>query len=368
MSDRITLEPHSPDWATRFQTVKAQLLEVLGRTGHGGAVWSCTHVGSTAVPGLLAKPVVDVCVEVYPESLNEAQIGALERLGFAYKGEAGVPGRQFFRDDPRTVHIHVYTLDSEEPVNHWLFRDYLTTHPEHAVRYAALKTELAARHGDDREAYTLGKQGFIQETLALARHWWLEEIAFQPVLEVAALFEGTNFEWVIGAGWALDLWLERVGRYHHDVDVLAWRDEQLKLRTHLLELGFTPYITRDGVYEPWLEGTRLELPLFQIHAYRGDERLDVMLMDRDDLEWIFRRDPSVRRELHRATLETAQGIHVLAPEIVLLFKSRSGAIEPRGKDAQDFERTVNRLTPERRAWLHSALLHTRPDHPWLQVL
>jgi GrpB-like predicted nucleotidyltransferase (UPF0157 family) len=360
--ETITLEAHNPAWATEFAARKAQLLEVLGRSGRGGAVWSCEHIGSTAIPGVRAKPVMDLCLEVYPELLSDAQISALEGLGYRYFGENGIPGRQYFQE---AAHLHVYKLGSEHPVHHRLFRDYLIAHPDEAGRYEALKLELAARHGHDREAYTLGKQGFVTETLEAARHWWLEDVAFQPMLEVARVFDGASFEWVIGAGWALDAWLERVSRYHHDVDVLAWRDEQSALRAHLIAQGFEPLVVRDGVYEPWLEGQTLELPLFQIHAYRDEQMLDVMLMERDDLEWIFRRDPRVRRELHRATLETALGVRVLAPEIVLLFKSKSGAGDPRGKDQADFERAVNRLTPERRGWLRDALLVTRPDHPWL---
>lgn len=368
MSDAIFLDPHNPDWAAQAERVKTQLLETLGACGRGGAIWAAHHIGSTAIAGIHAKPVLDICLEVYPNLLDDAQIAALEGLGYAYKGEAGIVGRQFFKDDPRTVHLHVYRLDSPEVAQHQLFRDYLNAHPDHASRYDALKLELATRYQHDREAYSLGKQGFITETLALAQTWWLEEIAFQPVLTVAAEFEGANFQWLIGAGWAMDAWLERVSRVHHDVDVIVWRDQQLALQTWLMARGWTLYAVESGVYSPWQSGQTLELPMFQIHAYKGDTMLDLMLAERDATRWLYRRDPRIGRALNRATLETAFGFHALAPEIVLLFKSKSAGGASRAKDQADFERSVTRLRPEARGWLRDALLVTDPQHGWLMLL
>lgn len=368
MSDAITLEPHNPDWAAQASRVKTKLLETLGRSGYGGAIWSAHHIGSTSVAGIRAKPVLDICLEVYPNLLNDAQIAALESLGYAHKGEAGIAGRQFFKDDPRTVHLHVYKLDSSEVAQHKLFRDYLNAHPDHASRYDALKLELSTRYHHDREAYTLGKQGFIQETLALAQTWWLEQIAFQPVQAVAAEFASANFQWLIGAGWALDAWLFFVGRVHHDVDVIVWRDQQLKLQAWLVMRGWTLHAVQNGLYSPWQSGQTLELPIHQLHAERGAERLEVLFAERDAMRWVYRRDPRISRELSRATLETAFGFHVLAPEIVLLFKSKSADGASRSKDQADFERSVTRLRPEARGWLRDALLVTNPQHEWLRLL
>ncbi len=368
MSDAVILESHNPDWAAQAQRVKTQLLETLGACGHGGVIWAAHHIGSTAIAGIHAKPVLDICLEVHPDLLNDAQIATLEGLGYIYKGEAGIVGRQFFKDDPRTVHLHVYKLDSPEVAQHKLFRDYLNAHPDHASRYDALKLELATRYQHDREAYTLGKHGFISETLELAQVWWLEEIAFQPVQQVAAEFTGADFQWFVGAGWALDAWLERVGRVHHDVDVIVWRDQQLKLQSWLMARGWTLYAVESGVYSPWQRGQTLELPIFQIHAYKGDTMLDLMLAERDATRWLYRRDPRVSRELSRATFETAFGFEALAPEIVLLFKSKSAGGSSRAKDQMDFERSVTRLRPEARGWLRDALLVTDPQHEWLRLL
>ena len=368
MSDAVILEPHDSDWAAQAERIKTQLLGTLGASGLGGAIWATHHIGSTAIIGIRAKPVLDICLEVYPDLLNESQIAALEGLGYMYNGEAGIAGRQFFKDDPRTVHLHVYKLDSLEAVQHKLFRDYLNAHPDHASRYDALKLELAARYQHDREAYTLGKHGFITETLELAQTWWLEEIAFQPVQRVAAEFAGADFEWFVGAGWALDAWLERVGRVHHDVDVIVWRNQQRQLWSWLVARDWTLYAVQNGVYSPWQSGQTLELPIHQLHAQRGAERLEVLFAERDATRWLYRRDPRVSRELSRATFETAFGFDALAPEIVLLFKSKSVGGASRSKDQTDFERSVTRLRPEAKGWLRDALLVTDPRHPWLMLL
>lgn len=366
MSDAVFLEPHNPNWVAQAERIKAQLLGTLGASGFGGALWAAHHIGSTAIAGIRAKPVLDICLEAHPDLLNESQIAALEGLGYAYKGEAGIAGRQFFKDDPRTVHLHVFKLDSPEVAQHKLFRDYLNAHPDHASRYDALKLELSTRYRHDREAYTLGKHGFVAEALALAQTWWLEEIAFQPVQRIAAEFIGADFQWPIGAGWALDAWLERVGRVHYDVDVIVWRDQQLALQSWLTARGWTLYSVYDGAYSPWQSGHTLELPIHQLHAQRGEQRLEVLFAERDATRWLYGCDPRISRELSRATLETAFGFDALAPEIVLLFKSKSAS--NRAQDQADFERSVTRLRPEARGWLRDALLVTDPRHPWLTVL
>jgi GrpB-like predicted nucleotidyltransferase (UPF0157 family) len=366
LGDAIHLSPHDPDWTRQFDLEKTRILEALGRTGRGGVAWAVHHIGSTAIPGIHAKPVIDILLEVYPAPLEAEHLEALGKLGYEYRGEAGIPGRQFFRTNPRTRHLHAYPLDSSEVHEHLLFRDYLRTHPSEAKRYEALKLELVEKFSTDREAYTNSKDTLVRELLENAERWWLEEFAFQPLLEVAHVFDNADFEWFASSGWALEAWQGKVHRYHHDVDILVWRDEQMKLKAFLEARGWTPYAVRDGTYEPWLEP--LALPLHQIHAYKGETMLDILLAERDATNWQFRRDLEITRDLNHATLETRIGVRVLAPEIVLLFKSSSAGGNPRGKDQQDFERILPKLSLESRGWLRSALTKTKPDHPWLEVL
>jgi hypothetical protein len=96
--------------------------------------------------------------------------------------------------------------------------------------------------------------------------------------------------------------------------------------------------------------------------------LDLMLAERSGDQWQFRRDPSITRERARAVLETPLGFHVLAPEIVLLFKSGTVNGKARVKDQQDFERSVQQLEVEPKTWLSAALERHKPNHPWLITL
>jgi hypothetical protein len=112
---------------------------------------------------------------------------------------------------------------------------------------------------------------------------------------------------------------------------------------------------------------RLELPRHQIHAYRGEEFIDFLLTDMDSV-WRYRREPLVLRSRERMSLRSAGGIPFLAPELVLLFKSKNTSSHERSKDQSDFEKAFPHLEPERRAWLYWALMATSPDHAWIQNL
>jgi hypothetical protein len=111
----------------------------------------------------------------------------------------------------------------------------------------------------------------------------------------------------------------------------------------------------------------LELPRHQVHAHRSDEFIDFLLTEMDGI-WKYRREASIVRSLERASLRTESGIPYLAPEIVLLFKSKNTANQKRLKDPSDFERALPHLEPERRAWLRWALVAASPGHPWIERL
>ncbi len=163
----VGLVPNDPDWATAFSAESARVLAALGELpAH------LEHVGSTAVPGLIAKPILDLMLGRPPEQPVERYVPPLEAIGYTYRGEHGLPGRHFFvrirADEFRTHHLHLVELGSEYWRTHLAFRDYLRSVPARAEAYAALKLELAARYPTDREAYTEGKAAFIRETLQLA--------------------------------------------------------------------------------------------------------------------------------------------------------------------------------------------------------
>ena len=147
MNDAIKLEAHNPQWAKDFELERARFLAVLGHVTQGGILEQVHHIGSTSVPGLKAKPVIDMLLEVYPLPKPEVGIPALEELGYEYRGEAGIPGHLFFRGNPRTRHVHVLEAGTNEFTrDHLLFRDYLRANAGARTRYENLKLELALKN------------------------------------------------------------------------------------------------------------------------------------------------------------------------------------------------------------------------------
>ncbi len=130
------------------------------------------HVGSTAVPGLVAKPIIDVQVSVPDPEDEPAYAAAVAGTGVPLRARS--PGHRLFRPPPgrpREVHIHACAAGGEWEREHLLFRDYLRAHPAARDRYAAAKTRLAATYRDDRLAYTEAKTGVVLDLLAAAAVW-----------------------------------------------------------------------------------------------------------------------------------------------------------------------------------------------------
>jgi GrpB-like predicted nucleotidyltransferase (UPF0157 family) len=161
LNDPIEVVEHDARWAETFARERERLSGALGEL----AV-AIEHVGSTAVPGLAAKPILDIMVGVERTPLPESALVALGALGYQYRGDSGIPGKQYFRTNPRTRHLHVVELGGEEWLRTLAFRDYLRAHPTAVQEYEALKRELARRHRDDRGRYLEGKASFIRAILA----------------------------------------------------------------------------------------------------------------------------------------------------------------------------------------------------------
>jgi GrpB-like predicted nucleotidyltransferase (UPF0157 family) len=167
----IVLAEHDPRWADAF-TREAERI----RPAFGVLLVALDHIGSTAVPDLLAKPVIDILAVVSEVRALDAQTGHFEELGYEVMGEFGLPGRRYFRrDDPRGVRthqIHAYAqASSREIERHLNFRDYLREHQETARAYANLKRLLANECHGDMGCYSDGKTAFIREVEQLAALW-----------------------------------------------------------------------------------------------------------------------------------------------------------------------------------------------------
>lgn len=171
-SDAIELVPYDPMWPT----MAAQEITRLQQALPAQHVLDIQHVGSTAIPGLLAKPVIDIQIAVDSLAAVKSQaIEALKQLGYVFWDENPDPTRLFFAKGmppfgkKREAHVHI--VEPESP--HWRdklqFRDYLSTHPETKEAYVQLKQQLEVQYRYDREQYTQSKTTFVQEVLAKAR-------------------------------------------------------------------------------------------------------------------------------------------------------------------------------------------------------
>jgi GrpB-like predicted nucleotidyltransferase (UPF0157 family) len=157
----IVVQEYDPVWPARFAELAARLHEALS-----DMVLRVEHVGSTAVPGLAAKPIIDIDVVMKPTASLDQAIGRLARIGYVHQGDLGIPGREAFRCRPGESGHHLYLLgeDAEELRAHLAFRDKLRADPVLRGEYALLKRSLAARV-NERDQYTDGKTKFIRSVL-----------------------------------------------------------------------------------------------------------------------------------------------------------------------------------------------------------
>jgi GrpB-like predicted nucleotidyltransferase (UPF0157 family) len=366
----IQLFPHNPAWSQQFEAEAQKLLQALGGWAwQGGLVFLLEHVGSTSIPGIMAKPCIDVGVGVHPFPLEPHLIGALENLGYIYRGEHGIPGRQYFQRGQHEYHLHLYEIDHEDIHELICFRDYLRANQAARDRYETLKLELA-KTVDSRAAYTDGKTSLVHALLEEAHAWYLQKTEFEPVKFVGNELQDVGVPWCVASGWGLDLLLGHPTRYHTDLDVCIWRGDQQKVLSHLKTRGWQLHVPAQGKYRPWQAGEFLELPLIQIHCRRDDrpsEMLDILLMEHDKANWIYRREPKVtipKDELMMAAREFS----ILNPAITILFKSRTANKNPRAKDQKDFEAVLPYLSYEQKQWLDHAFELWLPDHPWRRQL
>ena len=165
--EKIIIKEYDPKWQALFEAESAEIMEAIGHY-----VAEIEHIGSTAVPGLAAKPVVDILVGL--RRLLDAQDCILPMEGMEYEYvpefEDEFPERRYFRktvNGKRTHQIHMVEIGTDFWKRHLAFRDYLRTHPETASEYSDLKKELAKQFENDRKGYTNAKSNFIENVLTI---------------------------------------------------------------------------------------------------------------------------------------------------------------------------------------------------------
>lgn len=175
-SKQVVVVPFDLEWPLTFEALRTVYARLL--SGHVAAI---EHVGSTAVPGLAAKPIIDIDVVIPSRDALTEVVSRLASVGYRHQGDLGVPGREAFsrngaEDVPRDKtarrwpdhNLYVCAADCPELRRHLLFRDWLRAHPGRAAEYGALKQHLAQVHREDRDAYTLAKTEFVEAVLGEA--------------------------------------------------------------------------------------------------------------------------------------------------------------------------------------------------------
>lgn len=169
MPQHVVVTEYDAGWPREFERESEQLARVFGSN-----LAAIHHIGSTSVPGLAAKPVVDIMPVVYSLEAVDFSRAGFEALGYEYLGEFGIPGRRYMRKggDERTHQVHVFAQGDEVNITrHLAFRDYLKTHPEVKNEYAVLKLRLAEKYPYDIDAYCDGKDAFVKKYELEALKW-----------------------------------------------------------------------------------------------------------------------------------------------------------------------------------------------------
>ena len=164
--NKVILEKHNDKWAEMFQAEAKELRKIFG-----DLALSIEHVGSTSIPGIMAKPLVDIQVGLRQLSDFEKVRAKFEKEPYSVKPDPS-PDEQLVRKGPeesRFFLIHICAVDSDRFKNTLLFRDYILSHPDKAREYEELKKTLAAKYPDNRPMYTASKNDFIQAVLREAR-------------------------------------------------------------------------------------------------------------------------------------------------------------------------------------------------------
>lgn len=173
------LAPHSvkivaydPAWKDRADAIIQQLYHAIE-----GNVHAIEHIGSTSIPGLSAKPVIDLLPIVLDIEKLDAEKHRIIELGYGWHGEFGISGRRFCtlsnQAGERLVHLHFFQKDAGPITRHLAFRDYLLAHPSSAMEYEKEKRRAASLHPDDSMAYNDEKAAWVQALEKIALTWYL---------------------------------------------------------------------------------------------------------------------------------------------------------------------------------------------------
>ncbi len=166
---QVIIVDYDPNWPQMYEQEKARIQDAIGEY-----LIDIQHVGSTSIPGLSAKPIIDIMPIIRDIALIPYCVQPLESLDYAYFGENGISGRHYFRkpaditSQPHTYHLHIVDKGHDQWAMMLLFREYMLLHPESVQQYDVLKRKLATKYDSDRVGYTNAKEPFVRSILRAA--------------------------------------------------------------------------------------------------------------------------------------------------------------------------------------------------------
>ena len=178
MTREVRVVPYDSNWPILFQQEVSRISDVLGKE-----IVSAHHIGSTSIPGMNAKPIIDILLEVKDIGKIDNYNSEMISLGYEPRGELGLPGRRYFsREEPkdvRTHHVHAYQTDNIELERHLAFREYMIAHPEDIEIYSELKIVLARRFQWDIDGYISGKHLYMERMEKVALEWYRSQDTYE---------------------------------------------------------------------------------------------------------------------------------------------------------------------------------------------
>ena len=191
---------------------------------------------------------------------------------------------------------------------------------------------------------------------------------FGEIIQAVKLLGDYDRPWAVCGGWAIDLFLNRVTRPHKDVDFVVLRKDQLIIQAYLLSRGWALEKAVSGQLVAWRIGEWIDLPIHTIWCKNPEaspDFIELLFNEVDEVHFYFRRDASITIPLEKMIISSASGIPILAPEIVLLYKSKNVETSP---PVGELKKVLPSLSDEARDWLTAALRKLYTNHIWLEDL
>ena len=168
---RVVVVPYNKQWVSMYEEEAIKLRRIFGEQ-----LVAIHHIGSTSIPGLEAKPIIDIMPVVEDINSVDEHNESMREIGYEPKGENGIPERRYFQKggDNRSHHVHIFQVGNPHVERHLAFRDYLRTHPIEAREYGDFKQKLAQEFPYDIGSYVQGKESLVKDIEQRALEWYGE--------------------------------------------------------------------------------------------------------------------------------------------------------------------------------------------------